>query len=108
MISFGLRLPELEEIFAKVTYKPGWNFEVRPTDFEGAHLHIWATIEDAYHPGRQNTLHIESPLPPMRDEDEVLHWLLWRLERIEIHELREWLCYNGQRRWDPHDGVERT
>jgi hypothetical protein len=104
----GLTVPELQAVFDRAAYKPGWKFTVFDSLFEGPHLHIECRIENAYTPGKMADLCIESPLPPMKTDEDVLAWLFWRLQRIEIHEVREWLLFDGQRRFDPHDGVDRT
>lgn len=102
------RLEEDVAFFARVEYRPGWRFEVVIDPFEGPHLHIGAELEDAYHPGEKTVVNIVSPLPPMTSEEQRVNWLVWRLSRIEMHELREWLKLDGERISDPHDGVERT
>lgn len=99
---------DLRRFFARVAYRPGWRFTVKEDPFEGPHLHIDCQLEDAYHPGHMVTLNIISPLPPMSSDEQVIEWLRWRLTRIETHEVREWLRLDGERIYNPHDGIERT
>lgn len=75
---------------------------------EGAELHIATTMQDSSNPGRSIDLNIVSPLPPMRYAWQVSDWLTWRLKRIEVHEVLEWLQKDGLPIENPHDGIERT
>lgn len=45
------RLARLRSLFAGVTYRPGWRFEVFEHPHEGPHLRIRTDVEDAFHPG---------------------------------------------------------
>jgi hypothetical protein len=94
---------------SRVTYKPGWKF-TPAVNYEGLWVHIDAMVTNAYDPTGYTDLHIEAPLPAplINDERDLLEWLVWRLHRIESHEVREWLHFDGRRVLDPHDGVERT
>jgi hypothetical protein len=85
----GMGLMRLE--VARLSYKPGWTFEVIATEHEGPHLHINCTMADSTDPNVRLVLNIISPLPPMRFTWQLDDWLIWRLERIESHEVREWL-----------------
>lgn len=99
---------QVANAFARFTYKPGWEFVVVWTPYEGTHLHIRCRLENAYRPGEMTDLQIESPLPPFADETAIEEWLIWRLSRIETHEVREWLKRDGEAIRNPHDGVVRT
>jgi hypothetical protein len=103
-----MRLEDLRRQFARLSYKPGWAFEVHATEHEGPELHINCTMADSTDPSAQVALNIISPLPPMRFSWQLDDWLIWRLNRIESHEVREWLQRDGKPISDPHDGVERT
>lgn len=93
---------DLAQVLARVTYKPGWRFAVYDGRFEGQHLVITTQVLDAYDPDSTVTLDVHSMLPPMRDEQQFLDWLLWRVCRIETHEAREFLRVNGVSHNDPH------
>lgn len=103
-----LGLVELRDFFAEISYRPGWSFTVRPHDHEGPHLHIDVSMADSTNPAHMVPLNIISPLPPVRHVWQLEDWLIWRLERIESHEVREWLQRGGKPIRNPHDGVERT
>lgn len=93
---------EVRDVFARLTYRPGWDFSVFQHAYEGLHLAIVAEVDDAYHPDQKVHLDIHSALPPFADEDALLAWMSWRLQRIESHESREWLRRNGDLVSDPH------
>lgn len=93
---------EVAEVVADLTYKPQWAFEVYEDRFEGLHVAIRTELEDAFHPGQPVVLNIRSPLPPFRDVEAVLDWFLWRLARIEVHEVREWTRWRGTQVSNPH------
>lgn len=97
-----LTTAELQDIAGHVTYRPGWSIRVRDGRYEGQHVVITTVVPDAYDPARQVELDVHSPLPPMRDRTAFLDWLLWRVQRVESHEAREWLRVDGQCWSDPH------
>jgi hypothetical protein len=97
-----LSTEEIREAVWCVTYRPGWSFEVYEGRFEGPHIVIRATVPDSTRLGQAVTLAIHSMLPPMRNRQAVFEWLAWRLGRIEVHEMREWLKVDGRVIFDPH------
>lgn len=101
-------LIDLRRIFAEFTYRPGWTFTVWQHRYEGLHVTIDADVDDAYHPGETVHLTIHAPLPPFRDEQDIEHWLLWRLTRIETHEASEFLRRSGRQIRNPHDEEAKT
>jgi hypothetical protein len=71
--------------------------------WEGQKIRIKAVVPDAYDPDRTVTLGIDSFLPPLQDEWDLRRWLMWRIQRIESHEMREFFFrLDGQILWDPH------
>jgi len=97
-----LTTAEIQAHLEKVTYKPGWEFEVYDGRWEGQHMVIRTKVEDTYNPGTMTTLDVHSMLPPMRDTDALNEWLTWRLGRIEIHEMREFFKVEGKVVFNPH------
>ena len=111
-----------------MTYKPGWTFEVYDGQWEGLHLVIRTKLEDANlshtsgciaklisdgekqtsadecHCGAQlkTVLDIHSMMPPMESIEQFERWLAWRLGRIELHEMREFLQLDSKPIFDPH------
>jgi hypothetical protein len=45
---------------------------------------------------------IRTFIPPCHTEKDFWNYLLWRLERIESHELREYFRVDGVAIYDPH------
>ena len=98
----NLTTPQLEQILARVQYKPGWSIQVYDGRHEGQHCAITTCVSDAYDSSQSVTLDVHSMLPPMRDEEAFMEWLLWRIARIEVHEAREFLHLDGRPYSDPH------
>jgi hypothetical protein len=87
---------------ARLSYKPGWSFEVYEGRWEGPHIAIRTEVPDTYNPGETVVLDVHSMLPPMRDRAALEEWLAWRLGRLEVHEMREFLKRDGRVIFDPH------
>jgi hypothetical protein len=101
-----LSAAEVRDVVETLTYRPGWAMSLYLDPHEGLHVAIEAEVDDAYHPGQMIHLDIHSALPPFADEDAVEQWMLWRLERIGSHEVREWLRRDGRIVSDPHHPKE--
>lgn len=97
-----LSTEQLREHLTKVTYKPGWSFTVYDGEWEGQHIVIRTVVHDAYDPTKTTALDVHSMLPPMDSIDQFNNWLMWRLGRIEVHEMREFFRVNGTPVSDPH------
>ena len=97
-----LTTTQIQEQLARISYKPGWSFRAYDGRWEGQHLVITTEVEDSYRPGETTTLDVHSMLPPMADADALHAWLAWRLQRIETHEMREFLKLDGKVLFDPH------
>lgn len=97
-----LTVAEMAAHLERLTYRPGWTFEVYEGRYEGPHLVIRADVPNAYQPDQTTMLDIHSMLPPMRDVGQFEEWLLWRLQRIEVHEACEWFRRDGRPVVDPH------
>lgn len=97
-----MSVTEMATAASRVAYKPGWKFEIYEGEWEGPHVAITAAIPNAYDINSPIVLNIHSPIPPMRDETALHEWLMWRLGRIEIHEMREFYRVDGVCVDDPH------
>lgn len=97
-----LTTPEVQAILERVAYKPGWKIQAYDGRFEGQHIAITTVVIDAYDTSKTVTLDVHSMLPPMADEQALMSWLAWRLGRIEVHEMREFLHLDGSPWSDPH------
>jgi hypothetical protein len=93
---------EIQEHLRHVTYKPGWSFTAYDGRWEGQHIIIDVVTPDAFNPGHDITLDVHTSLPPLDTIRELDRWLLWRLMRIESHELREWYKVDGKVIVNPH------
>jgi hypothetical protein len=112
---FGVRLEdapsflthdELAAHVARFTHRPGWALSVFADPWEGPVFRVVAKVDNAYHPGEQVELRINSRMPPIPSVDYLMAWVQWRLTQIESHEAREWLRVDGGIVFDPHDPVE--
>jgi hypothetical protein len=97
-----LTTSEIAAHLERLSYKDGWEFQVYDGRWEGQHIVIRTVVPDAFRPGETVTLDVHSMLPPMRDTAQLEEWLAWRLGRIEVHEMREWLKRDGQVLFSPH------
>lgn len=98
-----LTAADLRAALAAVTYRDGWSFTLAESRHEGPLLRITVAGEpDSRHPGATVDLGIDTYVPPFRDVPAFLDWLLWRLQRVASHEVREFLCYRGALISDPH------
>jgi hypothetical protein len=102
-----LTTPEIHAHLRRLAYKPGWEFQVYDGRWEGQHLVIRTEVPDTYS-DQTVVLDVHSMLPPMRDTRALEEWLAWRLGRLELHELREFLKRDGRPIFDPHaPGADR-
>lgn len=97
-----LSTTSINTILQHVTYKPGWTFTAWDHPWEGTWITIRAEVPNAYHPDQTITLNIRTAVPPIPDEHYLLDWFAYRLGRIELHEMREYLRIGGQPVSDPH------
>lgn len=86
----------------RLTYKPGFTFRAYEDPWEGQKIRIVGTVPDSYNPEQTVDLGIDSFLPPCQDAWDLRRWLAYRLKRIEIHEMLEFLKLDGAPIWDPH------
>lgn len=97
---------DLRRAFDAVTYKPGWRIVYRDVPHQGPYVSILADVPNSYQPGETVPLRIHSPIPPMRNREELFGWLIWRLVMVETHEVLEWLKVGGTPYYDPHTSLD--
>jgi hypothetical protein len=97
-----LSVHEMQAHLRRITYRPGWRFDLYPGAWEGPHLEVLADVPDADGMGELVTVSVVSAVPPMDTLDQFERWLGWRLARIESHEMREFLKRDGVAIYDPH------
>lgn len=103
-----LNTAELRAVLETVDYKAGWLFELRDIDpYQGPYLSIYLRAANSYDPaGGDVLLKIHSPVPPCGDGATFLHWLLWRIKVVEVHETLEWFRVGGRAWIDPHASLD--
>lgn len=106
-----LTLSDIQKRLSEVKYKD-WNITASLGDFEGVHLNINGTVEDAFNPGKTMTLDIHSPVPMpiIKTVKDFDLYLAWRLCIVASHEAREFLQVkeNDTPLFNPHaDGADR-
>jgi predicted metal-dependent enzyme (double-stranded beta helix superfamily) len=94
--------PKIALLLNQVTYKPGWSFTIHRHTWEGLCVDITITMPNSYKPGEDVTLNIRTPVPPIVNAKHFHDWLMWRLGRIESHEMREFYKVNGRVVDNPH------
>jgi len=87
---------QVNDVLVDVTYRDGWGFTALATE-EGVMVRLIASVIHAG-TGQPLDLGIDTYLSPndLESEAALLRWLQWRLQRIEHHEAREFLKYQGR------------
>jgi hypothetical protein len=101
--AFNADLSAVEKALGAVTYKPGWRIRPFLHEFEGVWLAITYDDANTYRPDEPWSVRVNSPVPPVYDNEAFWLWLQHRLIRIETHECREWFRVGGKPFRDPHD-----
>lgn len=100
-----LSTAEIQSYLTRVSYKPGWVFSYYEGRWEGPHLRIYcAEVPDSFTPGETTVLDIHCFLSPndIADTTALNRYLMYRLGRIEMHEMREFFKVNGKVVSSPH------
>lgn len=117
-----MTLFELELLLAKITYKPGTRFEMlKPSDVHSQHIQdelernvvvlLHQDVIDAKEPNRKITVTYVGKIPFIDLEylsaDAVLGKVWYWLERMEVHEMKEWFKVSGQHYREPHPETKK-
>jgi hypothetical protein len=91
----------LAQLVERVTYKPGWKFELQEVNrgqgCAGLTLMISATLDDSSNPGAKvGVLHLMPVLPAAYDEDAWMGWILEQIMLVEQHEALEFYKVDGE------------
>jgi hypothetical protein len=91
----------LAALVAKITYKPGWTFELQEIDrgqgCQGLTLLIGATVPDSCNDGQTvGVLHLMPVLPAAYDEDSWIGWVMEQIHLVEQHEMLEFFKVDGE------------
>lgn len=99
-----LSVKEINDHLALLSYKPGWKFTAYQGRWEGMHVVITTVVDDAFKPGEKVTLDVNCFLShnDIESTDTLEKWLAYRLARIEVHEMREFLKKAGKVIDSPH------
>jgi hypothetical protein len=97
-----LTLAQVKAHLERISYKPGWSIKAYQGRWEGLHLVINTCVQDAFKPDTMVTLDVHSFIPYPETAQELERWLMWRLARIEVHEMREWFKVDGKVIDSPH------
>jgi hypothetical protein len=89
-------------------YKPGWHVSCheQPYDtfpYEGFCVDVRFEVPNAYHAQDMQVQNVHVPVPPIVDTEHLYDFLTWRLARLELHELREFVWVDGKIRDNPHE-----
>lgn len=101
-----LTTAEMIQLINHRRYKPHHLLTVYDTDVQGPHLSIRGTRENARCMGTSEYFDIKSRIPEAARETahSFDRWVVWRLERMEAHEVLEWYqTHDGRPVFDPHD-----
>lgn len=111
------QLERVRGIVKKITYKPGWRFNVasryfdyqptRPWDIDRVIITITAPMPNLN--GDGTTVDVISQkqieclqLERMKDEDILDYWITHCILDLEKHEMDEWLKFDGFHVREPH------
>jgi hypothetical protein len=110
----------IQTLLSRVTYKPGWKFECWPTYASNGRLSdreisiiTSFTAVNAENPSSTEIFHSQNLFPAeilenMTDADLVLHVIRECIFRVEMHEVDEWLKFNGKCVREPHPELMRA
>jgi hypothetical protein len=102
----------LADLVSRLTYKPGWTFELkeisRGQGSEGLTLLIGAEVPDSFGNGRTNVLHLMPVMPAAYDEETWQRWILDQILLVEQHEALEFFQIDGEKRYFPEHGPGRN
>jgi hypothetical protein len=108
-----------EEYLKRFTYKPGWGFTVcQDWSYPGGLiLHIQTESRpDANNPNDRNRwnpvqttarMHFPRDMSPKQMESAFRGQLLQAIRALELHEMDEWLRFDGEHVNDPHPEIPK-
>lgn len=90
----------LMDVVARVSYKPGWTFNLTEIDrgqgCGGLTLLIGAEVPNSLDPSESvNVLHLMPVLPAAYDEESWVRWVFEQIELVERHESMEFFQIDG-------------
>lgn len=98
---------EAVAVLSKLTYLPGWRLSVYEVP-KAAVLRVGRHEPDSESPGTTidvtYTDAIEAPALARMDRDALLRWAFSIFEKRAVHEVEEWLRFEGVPLFAPHPG----
>lgn len=98
--------PEMnyEKLLARVKYKPGWQFVLRPAAADFAHLEIQAVVHDSWPPHKSITICMNYAFNAhdWPNESTFYGFVRASIQRTEQHEFNEWFRVDD-RAWPTAD-----
>jgi hypothetical protein len=95
----------LAQLVRRITYKPGWTFELQEIDrgqgCSGLTLCIGATVPESFGNGTVNVYHLMPVLPAAYDEDSWIGWVMEQIHLVEQHEMLEFFEVDGEKVFFP-------
>lgn len=92
-------LDTLADLVSKMSYKPGWRFELQELDrgqgSVGCTLLIWADVVDSINGGMTQVCHLMPVFPAAYDRVSWTYWLMEQILLVEKHEAMEFFRING-------------
>lgn len=102
---------KLDDLVSKLTYRPGWEFELATIDrgqgSKGLTLDIITLGYDSHHPerGENYRVHHYMPVPPASyNRQSWQRWLFEQLLLVERHEACEFFRIDGKQPYAPNHG----
>jgi len=102
-----VNVDELRAELARYTYKPGWRLTIAPHTGFGAVLHVGYDAPDSRTPGETARIESRHVIDPW-DAEHLAEFVAQALRQAEMHELAEWLRYDGVMVDDPHAERPKT
>lgn len=101
----NVKLHPWEEFWSTFTYKPGYKFAYGyDLDFDRHKVYAQMMVEDIDRHGTFTPVACYFTLPPWKNDEEAQLYtrnhIIWGLEQ---HEIDEWMLFNGERVFNPHD-----
>ena len=100
-----LKPTTLAELVSRISYKPGWTFELRQDRIieDYAWLEIKAQVRDSRNLEQTVEFVMKRTVPEyLTTPSMFLKWVAYTLREAEIHEMREFFRFDGELVDDPH------
>lgn len=100
-----VKLHPWEEFWSTFTYKPGFSFAyLYDIDYDQHKVYARMMVENIDRHGHFTPVDCYFKLPPWTNREEAClytrNYVIWGLEQ---HEIDEWMLFNGERVFNPHD-----